>query len=69
MKPLKEAQTLEAIDDHWSSHGYAPSIRDLAATLNLSPTATCSRLKLLRAMGKVNFVDRQPRTLKVAHRV
>lgn len=58
-------EVLRAISTYWNRHGYAPSITDLAESLETSRTAVHRRVETLRARGEVATNGRANRTLRL----
>lgn len=61
----RRKDTLKAISSMTRANGYAPTVRELAETLDSTPAGIHNDLTHLRAEGRVDWVDRRPRTLKV----
>jgi len=58
----RQLQVLAAIDDHWTEHGFAPSLRELCEVLDLASTNGANdHVKSLQIAG---YVTRQPRTIR-----
>jgi SOS-response transcriptional repressor LexA len=53
------------IKEHIISHGYSPSVRELAKASKVTPGAVEYHLKNLRAKGKLSWVKGKDRTLRV----
>lgn len=69
----KQAQALAAIQAWVTSHGYAPTVRELAAVLGIKPTAAHSRLEQLISKGVVAWPEsslghRQAHTMKLVEK-
>lgn len=56
----------EYVSDFIEDHGFAPSLRQICKGAGVSSTSTVWKyLWMLRGEGKVTWVDRQSRTLRV----
>ena len=62
MKPLsvRQQQVLDCINQHINRHGYPPTLREIAAALNIN--GTLGVLKHLRALEKKEFISKQDGT-------
>lgn len=58
-------QILDTIGALTAKHGHAPTVRELARDLGLSVAGAHHRLVDLRAAGRVTWLERSPRTLRV----
>lgn len=68
MAEIKEKQlnVLRYVDAYVQEHGYAPSVREIAAALHLSSPSTAHyHLKKLEAAGYLNIGSNRPRALAV----
>jgi SOS-response transcriptional repressor LexA len=65
--PLTERQkdVVEAIRAYWDMYGFAPSHRDLAKILDITPHAVVEHLTRLRVKGWVAFGERKARTIRL----
>lgn len=64
----RRADILDTIEGFWAEHGFAPTVREVAADIGLSVTETHRHLTVLRRQGDVTWVERRPRTLRAAVR-
>jgi repressor LexA len=61
----RQTEVLEAIREHWTEWGFAPSVRDLMDMLNIrSPNGITCHLKALQAKGLVTWQPGLARTLR-----
>ena len=57
---------LEFIENFWGTNGYAPSFREIAQGCGLNSTSSVAHhLSVLRAMGKVDYIDNIARSVRV----
>lgn len=63
--PKTDAQVVAVIRAYIDSHGYSPSMRDIAKAIGLSVSPTKRRLDLMRDKGLITFESGKPRTIKV----
>jgi len=57
---------LEFIEKFWDTNGYAPSFRDIAQGCDFNSTSSVAHhLSVLRAMGKVEYIDNIARSVRV----
>ena len=57
---------LEFIEKFWETNGYAPSFRDIAQGCGFNSTSSVAHhLSVLRAMGKVEYMDNIARSVRV----
>lgn len=66
--PDTDAQVVAAITDYIDSHGYSPSMRDVAKAIGLSIGPTKKRLDLMRDRGLITFESGMARTIRVVQR-
>lgn len=59
-------QILGAIKARWQLHGFAPTVREIAADVGMSTTRLWGMLSELRAQGFIEYQDRAPRTLRLS---
>lgn len=57
--------TLQSIINYYDTEGFAPSVRDLAKSLNVGSTAIYYRLKVLRSYGYITWRDGTARSIRV----
>lgn len=63
MKATDE-QILGFVREFWESHGYAPTVREVAGAVGIGSIGGMSvRLHRMREDGLLTFADRTPRTL------
>ena len=66
MKKASDDEIVGYIRRYRAERGYSPSIRDIAVAFGYdSPSTVKHRLGVLREQGRVTYVDRVPRTVKV----
>lgn len=67
MEPTaRQQQVLDWITEYIAAHGYSPSIREIGDGLGITfPNGVKSHLNALRRKGRVTWVARQSRTLRV----
>jgi repressor LexA len=58
-----QSEVIVALAAYTATRRYSPSLRELAAILGISPSATCARLKRIRRKGLVDWADGMERTL------
>lgn len=57
---------LEFIQKFWDTNGYAPSFRDIMQGCEFNSTSSVAHhLSVLRAMGKVEYMDNIARSVRV----
>ena len=66
MTKVNAREMLRGISDHIEDNGYAPSLRDIQATLGLtSHSVVAYHLMKLRHLGYVSYKDGTARTLTI----
>lgn len=68
--PIKstDERLLAFISDYCDIHGFSPSVRDISRHFGYSSPSTVKHmLDRLRDEGRVTFLDRQPRTVRVVN--
>jgi repressor LexA len=62
----KQRETLVALDALQRETGYSPTVREIQErTLSVSPSNIHDRLRVLRDLGLVTWVEDSPRTLVI----
>ena len=56
---------IQEIRAYVHEHECAPSVRDIAEAVHLSPTRTHAILATLRNQRRVDWVDGKPRTIRI----
>jgi SOS-response transcriptional repressor LexA len=57
---------VEFIAGFWDKHGYAPSFRDIMTGCGFNSTSSVAHhLSVLRAMGRVEYIDNIARSVRV----
>ena len=63
-----DEQLLAFIGDYCDTYGYSPSVRDISRHFGYSSPSTVKHmLDRLRDEGRVTFLDKQPRTVRVVN--
>jgi repressor LexA len=63
---LTRERIVSAIAAYWSEHGYAPTMREVAAAAGLrSPESVHTHLQQLAAEGRIRYQPETPRSLRV----
>lgn len=53
------------VSSYIDGHGYSPSVRDICANFECSPSTVKRHLDRMRDLGVIDFTDRTPRTIRV----
>lgn len=65
----REQDVLDAIRAHWSTHGFAPTVRELSTALGLASTnATRHWLRKLEARGAISRSPAKSRTIQLTEK-
>ncbi|WP_433078944.1 hypothetical protein ACQP1P_38770 [Dactylosporangium sp. CA-052675] len=66
---LARERVVAAIADYWTVHGYAPTLREVAAAVGLrQANAVLDHVGILTAAGRVAHEPHTPRSLRVVER-
>lgn len=61
-----EARLLEFLAEYITKSGYSPSTREMQAAMGVKSTETIHRLLIsLRQDGRITWIDRVPRTVRI----
>ena len=60
-----QEKTLSIIRSHVKTHGFAPSIREVADALERTPTAARQHIAALARKGVIRFTPKTPRSIVI----
>lgn len=63
---ISDDDVLRAIQNFTATNGFPPTTREIGNLVGLkSPSSVHQRLELLRRAGKVTWIEKSPRTIRV----